>query len=136
MMDLSGASLTYLDTLRGPVSGEKSEDERAHEAALDFEQVLLAMLLKQMRATVMKSGLFGNNLASDFYQDMFFEEVAARMARSKPGTGIAEAVEKAIMRSGLSKEYRVPADNGIGVRAVLGAGAFPGRAFPRPAGER
>lgn len=77
-----------------------AEDERKkiRGAAEDFEALFLRLLFKQMRATITKGGLFGNDFASGIFEDMFYEEAANVLSKAKPGTGLSDIVYDDIIR--------------------------------------
>lgn len=77
-----------------------ADKKKARETAEDFEAVFLRILFNSMRDATMKGGLFGDNLASDVYNDMFYSEVADLMAHSKPGLGLADVIYQDIIRLG------------------------------------
>ena len=62
-------------------SAAPPRNEKLWKAAEDFQTILLGQLLHQMRATVMRSGLFEESPGHDIYEAMFDEAVAQQMAR-------------------------------------------------------
>lgn len=79
------------------------EDAKLKKACKDFESFFLYYLLKQMRASVPKDeGIFEESRAQEFYQDMFDEKIADRVASSK-GMGLAATLYKQVKESLLNK---------------------------------
>lgn len=71
--------------IRPPQSGEEG---RLRRAAQEFEGLFLGMLLKAMRTTVGRGGLFREGPDTQLYREMFDEEVGRAMARAG-GIGLA-----------------------------------------------
>jgi flagellar protein FlgJ len=69
----------------------------AKEVAQQFESIFVGMMLKSMRDTLPKDGMFSSN-QMDAYQDMFDKQLAVDMS-SKGGLGLAEVIEKQIRAS-------------------------------------
>lgn len=68
----------------------KREDKKLKESCRDFEAVLLNQLMSEMRKTVKKTDLFGDdNFASDTYSSMFDTELSNSIAQTG-GFGIAD----------------------------------------------
>lgn len=63
-------------------------DQALRQVAQQFEAIFLQMVLKSMRQANYGDPLFGSN-QSEFYQEMFDQQVALSMANSK-GTGLAD----------------------------------------------
>jgi Rod binding domain-containing protein len=61
----------------------------------DFESIFIAQLMKTMRASIEKSGLFEENAGTDIYQSMFDFEVSNKIAHSG-SFGIAEMIFKSL----------------------------------------
>ncbi len=84
----------------GRVAGsEAATDETAQlqKVAEDFEAVFLFQVLKQMRSTIHKEGMFHGGMGEDVFTEMMDEEFAKRIA-SRQTTGIAEALFKQLSR--------------------------------------
>ena len=76
---------------------DAAEAEKIREVAQDFEALLLYHLLKQMWATLPESTLFDQGLASEFYREMWLEEVARATSRQQPGLGVASVIERELL---------------------------------------
>jgi Rod binding domain-containing protein len=73
-----------------------------------------------MHAATLKGGLFGDNLASEIYQDMFFEEAASLMSKQKPGLGLADIVYQDILKLG-SGTVTAPSKDVTAILDILGS---------------
>ena len=51
-----------------------------YKACLDFEAIFIKQMLNSMRKTVEKSGLLDGGMAEDIFEDMLYDEYAAKMA--------------------------------------------------------
>jgi murein DD-endopeptidase MepM/ murein hydrolase activator NlpD len=89
------SSLAQKAELLARSSANKDAVER-QRAAQEFASFLYLEVLKAMRATLPKDGLFENeSLSRDIYSSMFDTEVARVMAR-RDATGFTQTVERAI----------------------------------------
>ena len=105
------------------------------EAAQDFEAIFIRMLFREMHAATLKGGLFGDNLASEIYQDMFFDEAASRSSKQKPGLGLADAVYRDILKLEGISPNTLGLDDApeIDVLNLAYSSAVPGAVNPRQA---
>ncbi len=70
-----------IDTLkRLSKSSDKKDMDALKKACSDFEAVFVRQLLKNMRRTVMKSGLLEGGMRQELYQEMFDGEVSKVIA--------------------------------------------------------
>ncbi len=67
-------------------------------ACREFEALFMEQVLKSMRRTIMKSGLFDGGVQQDIYQDLFAQQVARALAQGK-GTGIGEMLYQQLSRA-------------------------------------
>jgi peptidoglycan hydrolase FlgJ len=65
-----------------PSQGERQEDKELRKACADFESLLTYQLLKTMRQTVEKSGLFDGGRGEEIYESLFDMELSKRMSGS------------------------------------------------------
>lgn len=72
-------------------------DQAVKEVAQQFESLFVGMMLKAMRDTLPKDGLFSSN-QMDAYQDMFDRQLAVDMS-SDGGIGLAQLIERQIAAS-------------------------------------
>lgn len=75
------------------VQNEK-DDKKLREACQEMEAVYVNQLLRQMRATVPKSGLLEESAGSAIYREMLDEEYSKLIAKSPSSLGIAEMLHK------------------------------------------
>ncbi|MGD9212360.1 MAG: rod-binding protein [Desulfobacteraceae bacterium] len=63
----------------------------------EFESLFLNYLLKEMRATIPKSGFLDGGQAEQIYTAMYDERIAQEMA-DRGGIGLAEIIEKSLLK--------------------------------------
>lgn len=81
-------------------SAEKPDEIRLQKACTEFESVFIAFLLKEMRATVDKSGLIDGGQSEELYQSMMDAELSRKMSAAG-GLGLAKMLyEQLAARSG------------------------------------
>jgi len=91
--ELGGRELSAMPASGSQPTVSTEETQRIAKAAKDMEGLMLYMLLKQMWATIPKSPYFDSGLSTQFYREMYLDEVAKRVAESG-GIGIAQSVER------------------------------------------
>ena len=101
MTDAIGPKSSYdfagLGELKARAASDRSDDAAIKKAAQQFEAMFLQMMMKSMRATVEKGGLFDSQ-ASETFEQMYDQQIV--MAMSERGsTGLAQMVEKFIRQS-------------------------------------
>lgn len=77
-------------------------------ASEDFESLFVFFLLRTMRKTVMKSGLFKSGVGNEVMQSLFDQELAKKIARST-NLGIAELLEQQLAankKAGAQKDVK------------------------------
>ncbi len=95
------ATFDKLSKAKSALSPE--EDARLQKACKDFESFFLYYLLKQMRTSIPKDeGILEESRAQEFYQDMFDEKIADKIAQSK-GMGLGATLYRQIKDSLLNK---------------------------------
>lgn len=62
-----------------------------YEKSMELESYFVKQVLSSMRKTVSKSGLGGNDFASQMYEDMLYDEYAASMTKNA-GFGLADQI--------------------------------------------
>ncbi len=85
-------SLRPPDSARPTAAGNRGKDEnggRLREACTEFESLFIHLLLKELRATVGKSGLMDGGQAEEVYTGMMDTEMARDLA-AKGGIGLAD----------------------------------------------
>lgn len=90
--------------------------EHLAEVAQEFESLLLNMLMKAMRSSVPRSGLFGDDGRVEMYEGLRDEELAKVMAR-EGGLGIAPLIVKQFVGRE-SEGLQALNDAGRGLRAA------------------
>jgi len=97
-------------TLQGPAlqaarrqaeTAETAEtvDPKTRQAAQDFEAFFIGHLLKDMRKSLPKGGLFAESGESRMMQDMLDETVADDLAHKGRGIGLAQVLMKQLQQS-------------------------------------
>ncbi len=67
-------------------------------ACKEFEAVFIEQMIKGMRRTVMKSGLFDGGMQEEIYQDLFDQQVARAMAEGK-GIGLWQKLYEGLSKA-------------------------------------
>ena len=86
--------LTQLSNLSAPSKNKTNEEIKS--LAHQFESIFVHQLLKSMRSTVQKSGLFDSH-ATQMYESLYDEEMAKLMTE-KRSIGLADIVYKDLIR--------------------------------------
>lgn len=68
---------------------EHKNDKTLKEAVQEMEAFFIYFLLKEMRKSVLDSGLYGESRSMDIYRDMMDEELGKVMSKSG-GIGLSE----------------------------------------------
>jgi len=79
----------FLQSASVGLTGGKQPEAKLQRACREFESVFIAFLLKEMRATVDKSGLIDGGQSEELYQSMLDAEVARKLS-SVGGLGLAK----------------------------------------------
>jgi flagellar protein FlgJ len=107
--------------LEGLKKGVKADDPKAtREAARQFESLFTNMLLKSMREAKLGDGM-GDSQETDFYQDMFDQQLSVQMSQGK-GIGLAEMLVQQLTRSGATKAAGTSATTGAGALTTSATG--------------
>ena len=110
--------LSQLSDLASP--GTSKTNKQLKSLSKQFESIFVHQLLKSMRSTVQKTGLFDSH-ATNMYESLYDEEIARLMTEQK-GIGLADViyrdlarleakVEKARSEIGISSQKINPAVN-------------------------
>jgi hypothetical protein len=75
----------------------EAEAKKIDGVARDMESVLLYTLMKEMWATVPKTGMFDTGTGAQFYREMWLEEVSKRASDTGAGLGIAKVIKRELM---------------------------------------
>ncbi len=68
----------------------QKDSARLKKACQGVESLFINMMLKEMRNTVPKSGLFGDSLQKDIYTSLFDQHIAEAVSGTGHGIGIAD----------------------------------------------
>ena len=86
--------LSQLGDLASP--GTSKTDKQLKSLSKHFESIFVHQLLKSMRSTVQKTGLFASH-ATDMYESLHDEEIAKLMTEQK-GIGLADVIYRDLAR--------------------------------------
>ena len=102
----SGQNFVYNDLASlGRLKTQSKEDPSAalHEVAKQFESVFVSMMMKAMRDTLPKDGMFASN-ELESYQEMFDQQLSLDLS-SKGGLGLADLISRQMaMSEGLAPD--------------------------------
>jgi flagellar protein FlgJ len=84
------SNLSGLNELK--VKSRAYPQEALHEVAQQFESVFITMMMKAMRDTLPKDGMFASS-QMDTYQEMFDQQLALDLSRQN-GLGLASVIER------------------------------------------
>jgi Rod binding domain-containing protein len=79
--------------------------EEIKKVSKQFESIFLRMLMKEMRSTVEKSSLVGNDRAMEMFQSMQDDQFADTM--SEKGIGIGDMVYRQMMSDSLKNNQKI-----------------------------
>ena len=82
-----------------------SESFKISAVCKEFESLFLNYLLKEMRATIPESGLWGGGQAEQIYTSMFDENLSRELAQHG-GIGLAQIIQKSVMETPNSLENK------------------------------
>ncbi len=90
---MQGGGAVYTD-LKGlnQLRGQPANEETLRKVANQFEALFTQMILKQMRASLPKGGLFDSN-QTEMYQGMFDQQVSLSLSQNS-GMGLSELLVK------------------------------------------
>ena len=77
----------------------REPDEKTVKATQDFEAFFIGHLLKDMRASLPKGGLFPESGESRMMQDMLDENMADNLAHKGPGIGLSKVLLQQLKQS-------------------------------------
>lgn len=86
------SDLSSLNALK--LQSRENPQEALREVARQFESVFVTMMMKSMRDTLPKDGMFASN-QMDTYQEMMDQQLALDLARGD-GLGLAAVIERQI----------------------------------------
>ena len=68
---------------------QKLDETKLRKACMEFESIFIQQLLKSMRDTIPKSGLFGTSSGKDIFQSLFDQEMSSSLAQQR-GVGFGK----------------------------------------------
>lgn len=92
--DLAEARASGVGLALGAQESSPEDSEDIRRAARDMEALLLYHLLKDMWPSFPKGVLFDRSMASQFYRELWLEELAGEIAHQGKGIGIAGVIER------------------------------------------
>ncbi len=78
-------------------AAEKNDDKELKKACQEFEAIMLDMLYKQMKATVIKSDLIEADPGKEIFESMLDEQLMEQAAKTG-SIGLAESLYKQLSR--------------------------------------
>lgn len=89
-----------------------ADAKKIKDVAHDFEAVFLELMLKSMRNTVPKSELMDGGNGEEIFRSMLDSEYAKAMSQQESYGGIAQAIEKDLLKAMENQIARVEAVKG------------------------
>ncbi len=80
-----------------PVEAKTLEQKKLLKACRDFEGIMLAQIMKGLRATVPKTDLFGSNKDEETWRDMLDSEVC-KLASRQNGLGLSDQLYRQLSK--------------------------------------
>jgi len=81
----------------------EKDEKQLKKVCKDFEQIMLNMMFKQMRATIPKSDLIENSFAKETFEGMYYEKISEEMTKGR-GMGLADMLYKSLSK-GMNNAY-------------------------------
>jgi len=100
LLDISQVQLAQLkaqEGLKKVQSQDAKEDPKLRQAAVDFEAVFIAQMLKPMMESVPTDSLMGGGHAEKMFRSMMVEEVGKSVA-ARGGVGLADEVFSELLK--------------------------------------
>lgn len=91
MATSAGRAVAGIRPMGGAAVAEAAQ-AKEKEALQEFERLFLFQMLREMRKSVPKDGLFGRSSQQDFMEELFDDHLAGEMARTGQ-FGIAKQME-------------------------------------------
>ncbi|HSR11629.1 MAG TPA: rod-binding protein [Thermodesulfobacteriota bacterium] len=86
----------------------KADPEKLKKACTEFEALFMSQMLKHMRQSVPKGGLFGKGLGSEVFQSLMDEELSRKVSAGK-GLGLGNSIYRQMMKREEKKSPDLPA---------------------------
>ena len=91
------------EPMSAQLSSSDNDPQKLKQACSDFESLFVYYLVKEMRATVPKSGLFSGGSAEEAYTSMMDIQLSKDIAE-KRGIGISEALFERLYNDKVEKQ--------------------------------
>ncbi|MGE5327901.1 MAG: rod-binding protein [Deltaproteobacteria bacterium] len=75
----------------------EKDEKQLKKVCKDFEQIMLNMMFKQMKATIPKSDLTENSFAKQTFEEMYYEKITDEVAKGQ-GIGLADMLYKSLSK--------------------------------------
>jgi len=75
----------------------EKDDKQLKKVCKNFEQIMLNMMYKQMRASIPKSNLLEDDSAKDTFEDMYYDKITEDIANG-PGMGLGDMLYKSLSK--------------------------------------
>ncbi|EQA44244.1 rod binding protein [Leptospira broomii serovar Hurstbridge str. 5399] len=69
--------------------------KRLYDASVEFESIFVKMVLKEMKATIHKSGLIDGGYAEEIFEDMLYDEYSKNLSANS-SLGLAEQIYQSL----------------------------------------
>ena len=104
---LQAMALQNSGSLKKSADGLKASGDEAkvRQFSKDFESLFVQRLLKEMRKSMPKGGLFEKSLSMEWFEDMFYESISKEVAKEK-GIGMGAVIYEQLTRT--ANENRLP----------------------------
>ncbi len=91
-----------LDLLKGSGISKKSakgqDKEALKKACLGVEAVFLNIMLKEMRKTIPKGGIFPDSIQKDIYTSLFDQQLCQEATKTKSAIGLSDMLFEYLTR--------------------------------------
>lgn len=94
---MSGVGRPNETTRHADNTNVAGDAKKLKEVCKDFESIFLQYLIREMRASIPKSGLLGGGFSEEVFMSLFDENLAREMAR-RGGIGIGDMLLKQLYR--------------------------------------
>lgn len=90
------------------ISNRQTDDETSiKEACQEFEALLITQLLSNMRATSLKSDIFGEGKENEFFNEMLDQQMGSAIAHQE-GIGLASVLYEQLTGKSLEEGHKIP----------------------------
>ncbi len=96
-MPISNIQKTDLMTPAEPITGKRIDREKLKKACENFEALMTSRMLKLMRPSFSRDGVFGKGLGNDIHQTLMDEELSRKISQGK-GLGLGAAIYRTMIQ--------------------------------------